>query len=624
MSKGKIQAPEGLPSEHWFRSALVPPLILSAVTLIAFANAWPNNLVLDDPNFAGPGRPQEFDSLLYIFTHDVWYAKGIHSVLYRPLLLLCLSVESWLFGDWLAGYHLSNIFYHLLASLLVYGFFRHLLNITSRQNAFSDLYALLAALVFAVHPVHTEVVNSAFNRSDTMVTILGLGGLWWLLHHLKTHPARAWLGLGATYFLAMLFKENAIVIPGVAVCLVLLMATGSWPARIRKCLPAFWLLLPLAAYLALRAHALAQPDVAPITTLVSEALEVPEVPEGPAFPESPDADGREDNTLFQDLVFPTSDRLVDVIRVMGLALKLAVWPHPLLLYQSGSLSLPFGPVGYVLPHVLLMLVAGIQFRRRHYGFAAGLVFFYLAMLPSTRIFGEVGIESHLAERYLYFPSAGLAMMLVFAIKAAAQKFGPRVVINITLPALLLFTVLTWDRNAEWASNRELYETDYARGDHGKNILRLLTSTYIREKDYAKAARICDENWDMQESIRNTSFPYYCSIAYEHQNRIEAAERVYRLQIDFPRTRVLASRAFAKFYVRQNRPKDAVKHFINAINWSNDPATKAYYTAEMMLALNPGNREQLVLARSKIQEALRLRPRWEEAQQMLEELNKILD
>jgi len=382
---------------------------------------------------------------------------------------------------------------------------------------------------------------------------------------------------------------------------VLLLTTGDWVTRIRRCLPVFWLLLPLVAYLAMRGYALGQPEVAPV---------------------APIADSGQTINLLEGLGPPTWRRLLAVAGVVTLALKLMVWPHPLLLYQAGYW--PLGLVGSLLPQLVLIVAAGIQFWRKQYGLAAGLAFFYIAMLPSSRIFGAFGDAAHLAERYLYFPSAGLALMLALAFRATAGRFGPRLVLNCVLPVLLVLTIVTWDRNADWANDRKLYETEYERGYHGAHILRLLTSTYIREEDYANAARICDENWKMQASTRNTSFPYYCSIAYEHQNRIEAAERVYRLQIDFPRTRVLASRAFANFYVRQNRPKDAVKHFVNAINWSEDPAVKAFYTAEMMLALNPGNREQLALARSKIQEALRLRPGWEEAEQKLKELNRILD
>ncbi len=155
-------------------------IVLVIVTLLAFANAWPENLVLDDKAFAGPGRSPDLDSLQYMFAEDVWVTAGTTTGLYRPLLLLDLSLESRLFGDWLAGYHLSNIFLHLIVTLLVYGLLRHILLMTSNKPPASELYALLAALIFAVHPIHTEVVNSVFNRSGMLVAIFYLAGMWWL------------------------------------------------------------------------------------------------------------------------------------------------------------------------------------------------------------------------------------------------------------------------------------------------------------------------------------------------------------------------------------------------------------------------------------------------------------
>jgi hypothetical protein len=99
---------------------------------------------------------------------------------------------------------------HLLVTLVVYGL-REVARTTTEPGPASDLYTLLAALVFAVHPVNTEVVNSIFNRSEMLVTLAGVGGLWWWLHFLRSRPARAWSGLALGYLLALFSKESAMV-----------------------------------------------------------------------------------------------------------------------------------------------------------------------------------------------------------------------------------------------------------------------------------------------------------------------------------------------------------------------------------------------------------------------------
>lgn len=597
-STAKQKRPSGM---ERFLGAFGPLAILSAVTLLAFANAWPNNLVLDDKYFVGPGRPHELDSVYYIFTHDLWASHEWYTEstgLYRPLLLLGFSVETWLFGNWVQGHHLSNIFLHLLVTILVFGFFRQLLRMTGTPDAAGKLYALLAALVFAVHPVHTEVVNSIFNRSDIMLGLFGLAGLWWLFHFLDTRRGLAWFGLGIAYFLGMLSKETAAVLPGIAVILILLLTPGDLSTRARKCLPVFWLLLPLALYLAMRFNALGAPAFGPVSELA----------------------GGDSTTSAGKATRP--DNLLAAAGMLGASLKLLIWPYPLYIFHPYPSKL--AELGYTVMQLILIVLALVQLQRKRFSLAAGLAFFYLAMLPASRIIVSDGTFPTLAERYIYFPSVGAAITFAFAIRAVAQRFGPTVVVNSVMPVLLVLTLLTWDRNADWADDITLFETDYRQGRNpNHDILRLLTDALAQANKHARVVEICDENLKLQKRHVKSSINYHCAVAYEKQHRLKAAERAYLAQIEYPRTRVLASAALAHFYLRQNRQQDAEKRFLDVIDWSEDPAEKALYRGEMIVSLYPYRREQLSMARSYLREALRLRPGWSKAENMLHNLDRAL-
>jgi hypothetical protein len=143
---------------------LFPLVMLAAVTALSFANAWPDAVALDDKFFVDNERLPGLTEPAELFRGDVWRTTEAASGLYRPALLVSLSLDQRMFGAWLPGYHLSNIVLQLVVTLLLYGFLRHLLRAARGAAPRADLYALLAALVFAAHPVHTEVVNSAFNR----------------------------------------------------------------------------------------------------------------------------------------------------------------------------------------------------------------------------------------------------------------------------------------------------------------------------------------------------------------------------------------------------------------------------------------------------------------------------
>ena len=147
-----------------FGKIILPLLLLVLVTLAAYMNAWPDNLTLDDKLIAVSGyfSGLSLSGALHFFNEDLWAVLGGNSGLYRPLLMVTIAMDAYIYGDWVAGYHLSNILLHLLVTLLVYGFIRHLLLVSGGQSPLSDHIALLAAMVFGVHPVHTEVVNSIF------------------------------------------------------------------------------------------------------------------------------------------------------------------------------------------------------------------------------------------------------------------------------------------------------------------------------------------------------------------------------------------------------------------------------------------------------------------------------
>lgn len=604
-------------------AAATPLAMLTCVAILAFANAWPDNLVLDDKAFAGPARVPELDSLHYIFTHEVWATVGTQSGLYRPLLLLQLSLETRVIGDWLAGYHLSNIFQHLLVTLLLYGFLRFLLRRTGNPHSSSDLCALLAASVFAVHPIHTEVVNSVFNRSDMMVALFGLGGLWWLLHHMDRHAAWAWFGLAVTYFLGMLSKESAVVIPGLAVAFILVLTPGILVSRIRKCLPVLWMILPLALYLILRANALFPPELANSTQVI-EGAELPAMRDTVVRGDvtAPTAESTELLTMLDKVKLPGAKTVLKVSGVFAEALKVTVWPYPLHL----SYATPSMPklLGYGALNLMLLIAVFVQFRRKRYGLATGLVFFYLAMLPASRILGMGESGPHFAERYAYFPSIGLAILLAFALSTLAQRFTPRILANVAVPIVLVLAALTLDRNMDWRSEVSLFETEYQHGNRGNDTLRWVAAAYLNARNFAWVVQMCDDNLDQQEQYGDSSFVQSCATAYEQQHRYEEAERAHFYAIAHEKTRAAASMSLARFYVRHARPQDAEKQFIAAIEWSDDPADKALNTAEMIIDLNPNSREQGILARGYIEEALHLRPGWAKAEMMLQAVEKALN
>jgi hypothetical protein len=322
------------------------------------------------------------------------------------------------------------------------------------------------------------VVNSIFNRSELLVALGGLAGLICLLRYLECSPTKAWLGLGLAYLFVLFCRESGIVLPGLAVLLVLVLTPGTLQARIRKCLPVFWLLIPLALYVALRLYALAPDEVAGS----AEASGVTGV------------SGM--GGMLDRFEMPAGRRLLRLAGLWYESFKIMLWPYPLSIEHH---RIPYSAqmTGVVL-NIALVMAAIYLFKHKRYGLITGLAFFYIALLPASRIVGDPGVGAHLAERYLYFPSVGLAIVLAFGLRYLARRFDFLVAASVVLVAVIVLTPLTWARNAVWASEVRLLESEYNNGNHTPGMLGRLTAALLRESAHSRVEEICDRYIEIQE------------------------------------------------------------------------------------------------------------------------------
>ena len=167
---------------------------------------------------------------------------------YRPLTEVSIGVDYLVWGQDAFGYHLINLFWHVLNSLLCYLFVRVL--VPPRP-----VVALTAAVLFAVHPVHGDAIFWISARSDLLCTAFYL--LSMILFVRGAGPQRRRVptfGSLLAFVLALLSKEVALSLPFLVVLLDLAApSTEGFGRRFRVHLPRYLIYLAVAAaYLALR------------------------------------------------------------------------------------------------------------------------------------------------------------------------------------------------------------------------------------------------------------------------------------------------------------------------------------------------------------------------------------
>ncbi|TAK08083.1 hypothetical protein EPO44_03070, partial [bacterium] len=197
------------------REKLLHIFLIVCFATLFYTNSFANFFVWNDwtliiENFL----IKDWRNLPEIFTSAFWKPLvGEPSQIYRPLLSLSFMADFavWGLNPW--GYHLTNTLFHILNSILIYFLARVYV---------PAIPALMATLLFAVHPIHTEAVTYISGRGELIMTFFLLSGV---LVFLKSEKRTSWLFYLVSlplFFFALLTKETAVIFP-----LLLLAADGT-------------------------------------------------------------------------------------------------------------------------------------------------------------------------------------------------------------------------------------------------------------------------------------------------------------------------------------------------------------------------------------------------------------
>ncbi|HEY3346994.1 MAG TPA: tetratricopeptide repeat protein [Nitrospirota bacterium] len=191
-------------------------IVLAAV--IAYANALHCGYVLDDFDLAVDNpNIKSWGNLYQIFTTGYWDAEGLTRGLYRPLAIFSFMLEYGIAGTapWLR--HLDNIILHAAVTVAAYFMLR---KIFPRGD-----FPFWAAVLFAVHPAHTEAVTWVSGRAELMAALFSMLSI---LVFLRSDKSRAALWLSPVFFLfGLLSKETAAMTPAALIIILLFFDTGK-------------------------------------------------------------------------------------------------------------------------------------------------------------------------------------------------------------------------------------------------------------------------------------------------------------------------------------------------------------------------------------------------------------
>ena len=441
--------------------AILPFITIPLLIWISYCNTLKNDFVFDDlPLIQGN---ETLPSL-----------KNLHSIVstiikkhgYRPIRALSYAIDYHFSGLNPLSYHLSNIIYHIITILLVYFITFHLLS--NRVTAF------IAALLFAVHPVHTESVTYISGRRDILFTLFYLTGFYFFLRYRKAQRS-AFIFLSiAAYFLSIGSKEMGATLPLIFVLYDLLngLEQGVKGSKLNLFKELIKGLKNIRTkhkyfYTSFFAGALA-------FTFYKVFISSPSHQKG----------------YYGDSLLTT---FLTVIKIIIHYLKLLVVPITLIAdYSYDAFPLVSSPfdwsflISAVLLSVLLFILVRTLTTRKWIAF--GGFWFFITLLPVCHI-----IPHHelLAEHYLYLPSYGFCLIgaLFFTSLLANKRYSFLSLFSLII-IISLFSLRIIDRNKDWKDGMALWSKTVSTVPRCVRAQSNLGVEYIKERRYKEAIAHC--------------------------------------------------------------------------------------------------------------------------------------
>ncbi|KMP10374.1 hypothetical protein UR09_06425 [Candidatus Nitromaritima sp. SCGC AAA799-A02] len=193
----------------------VPCLLLTVLVVLVYGNTLHHSFHFDDfPSILEKPWIRGLDKI----------PDFIFSFTQRPLVILSFNINYAISEFEVWSYHVFNITFHFIAAFLVYRLARLILLCLSPSNGTLlnplDRMPLLAALLFALHPLSTQAVTYISSRSSIMATIFYLATLIFYfqgLHKKEIAKSKSysiyWLGAVLCFGLGFLCKLIVISLP---------------------------------------------------------------------------------------------------------------------------------------------------------------------------------------------------------------------------------------------------------------------------------------------------------------------------------------------------------------------------------------------------------------------------
>jgi len=407
-------------------------ILIASITTLVYANSLKNSFVYDDSwviinnKFVKSLKnlPLVFSKKYLTETKDIDFL-GIHNDIgsgettYRPIVTLTYFIDYHFWKLNAFGYHLLNLLLHVFNSILVY--------FLAASIAKEKKIALLASLLFALHPVNSEAVNVISFREDLLVFLFFMSSLLFYIRlDNYTNPKKTFVYISSLilFLLSLFSKEMAISLP------IIIILYDYYYGKAAPILNRFK--SRYAGYFI-------------VSTLYLLIWGL--------FIGNKNSPFKHIDYSFYKGIFTMSVTVMNYLQWLFIptGIHAAINDHTLVF----SALTPKVTISILL--ISICLIIAFKTFRRSRGTSFSIAWFFITILPVTNIFL---LNNIMASRYLYIPIFGFCLFLsILLLKLSSFKpvrsckLLAKYVIAVIL---IIYSMLTVMRNTVWRDNISLW------------------------------------------------------------------------------------------------------------------------------------------------------------------------
>jgi tetratricopeptide (TPR) repeat protein len=419
------------------------------------------------------------------------------------------------------GMHLHNIVLYILMILACWLFLLELFKAFIEDEKVCFAWASLAAVLFAVHPVHVESVAWLYARKEPLLGIFTFISLWAFIRGRKGQW-QYYLISGLGFVLAILSKPTAVMIPGVMIIL-------DFALQARSPQPSFWK-KRLAIYIPIMV--LAVPMVIRLLSVMYSVGGVKPYHGG---------------SFFTNL-FAVSQILMSYSELIGFTINYSA-DYPRELYTDFR---TWQAWVFVVLNIALIASAILAYVKKRYIYAIFVAWYYLFLLPVSHIFP---ISQILADRYAFLSSLSWCVLLGFLLTRlmytrlssdkVSAEFPKLIAVALVSVVVLSYSYMTVRQNDIWQNSQVLWEDTLAKHPNSSPANVNLSAIYLGQGRFRDVQELCiaaikAKPYDYL-AISNLALAQLMMKQYEHS--INNYQQALKLKADLPKAKMGLAMAY---------------------------------------------------------------------------------